>query len=125
MMRPISARPRLALLTAGAAVLTGLGACQLPFGACTDELRIEFSPRERSLGIGESFTPVFRLSSCGGQKKLSTSITWQSADPAIASVDPQSGRITGVAPGQTSVTGTTDRYHVSQAVQVTVQAPSP
>lgn len=103
--------------------LLGLGACQLPTGDCTTELRIEFAPHQQSIRVGESFTPTFRLSSCGGREKLTTTVTWQSTDPTVASVDATSGRITGVAPGQTSVTGTSEEYHLSQSVQVTVQAP--
>jgi hypothetical protein len=55
----------------------------------------------------------------GSQKKLSSNVHWSSATPNIANVSP-SGLVTGVGPGQATISGASETVVGSATVTVTV-----
>ena len=71
---------------------------------CTLELGIAVQPQPVNLVVGQSATPDIRVTTCSGRKEVHvTDWRWESSDTAVARVDSISGRITGVAVGQTTV----------------------
>lgn len=89
--------------------------------ACTRELRIDVRPEAPVLEVGQSLTATVRLSSCGGREQLEDRFSWRIADAAVATVDPRSGRLTGVTPGTTALEVHGAHYGVSATVPVTVE----
>lgn len=73
-------------------------------GDCTDELGINLSPSEKTVSIGQSFSPSLELTTCGGRKRWHPTVVWLTADTAVVRVDSISGRITGRAQGSALVT---------------------
>lgn len=100
---------------------TTLTGCDDAVTVCTRELRIALAPRDTAIAVGESFTPAAALSSCGGRERLAETFTWVARDPAVAGVDPTTGRVTGRAPGATAVEVSGARYGRLSAVGVTVR----
>lgn len=111
---------------AGVLALVGsLSSCQvLPSLTCSADLSLRLTPSERTISVGESFTPEATFFGCGGDRRLEDVITWAADDLGIVSVDPKTGRTTGRAPGQTFVTPTGERYGKLASVRVTVRAGS-
>ncbi len=105
-------------------IAVGLSGCELPVLACSDDLGMKLTPSERTILVGESFTPSVTLSTCGGQRRITDSFTWAAEDLAVVSVDPRTGRTTGKTPGQTLIWPTGQRYGRLSAIQVTVRAGS-
>ena len=91
-----------------------------PFGDCTDELRVNISPRDTSVAIGAAFQAKVALSTCGGDKRLTDTFTWMSVDPAIARVGAADGRVTAVAPGETTIEVTGARYGEVATIRIAV-----
>ena len=93
---------RLALLSV-LLLAPGVSGC-----GCTLELYIHFEPRTLTLTVGET-TPLPRASQSGcAEPRHPVEIdTWTSVDPAVASVDADSGVVVGVAPGETEITAST------------------
>jgi hypothetical protein len=89
---------------------------------CDADLRIRFDASERTLSVGESFTPGVRLLACGGTEPLRDVVTWAAQDTTIARVEPASGRTTALRAGSTLVLATGQRYHQLGGVRVTVVA---
>lgn len=87
---------------------------------CTLELQVSVTPTAQTLQVGESFTPVAKIPSCGGRLQVSDTLRWSALDPAIVQVDSVTGRTTGRAPGQSAVRFDARFYHVGAAVTVTV-----
>ena len=87
---------------------------------CTLELQASVTPTQQTLRVGESFTPVAKLLSCGGRLQLTDTLRWSASDAAIVQVDSVTGRTTGRAPGQTVVRFDARFYHVGAGVTVTV-----
>jgi hypothetical protein len=104
------------------AVIAASACSQLPgaTGVCTSDLSWRLAPRERTLRVGETFTPELALFGCGGSERLSDVATWSAADARLTAVDARSGRVTALAVGQGTVTVTTERYGVRDAIVVTV-----
>lgn len=111
------ARMLVALGTIGAA----LPGCDDPITACTRELRIALAPRDTTIAVGESFLATVALSSCGGREHVTDTFTWTTRDPAVAEVDPTTGRVTGRAPGTTAVEVSGAHYGRLGALGVTVR----
>lgn len=115
--------------TARSLRLTGLlgllaaSACSRITGACTDDLSWRLTPRERTLRVGESFTPELALFGCRGSKRLSDVVTWGTEDEGVVAVDAATGRVAALAAGQATVTASAAHYGVRDAVHVTVAAP--
>lgn len=70
---------------------------------CTAELMVELSETERTIAVGERFTPWVRLYGCGSRERAIDTFTWRSEDTSIVAVDAVRGTVTGLAPGQTLV----------------------
>lgn len=97
-----------------------LAGCTLPTG-CPDDLRQRLDPQSATLAVGQEVRPTVVFLGCAGRTPLDDEVTWSSADPAVASVEPATGRITGRSPGTTVVTPRGARNGVVQHVTVTVQ----
>ena len=54
---------------------------------CPAELRQDLSPTERTLVVGESFTPRTRFLGCLGTEPLDDEITWSASDTTVVRVD--------------------------------------
>jgi hypothetical protein len=78
--------------------------------SCTLELIVAFAPSPFILGVGESGNASLRLISCGGQLQTTGPYIWSSQNPAIASVDPVTGLVTGVSVGQTVLSAKHAQY---------------
>ena len=65
------------------------------------DVRISFSTSSETFTVGETSTLITTFST----DTLMT-VTWSSDNPAIASVDPQTGRVTAVSPGITFINAT-------------------
>lgn len=78
----------------------------LSVSGCTLESRIDRSPDMVTLAVGET-APSPRASISGYRTPRQTVRfdSWTSEDPNIASINPDTGVITGVAPGGTTVLG--------------------
>jgi hypothetical protein len=72
--------------------------------SCQPMLIVRVTPASMTLAVGESATAIVELIACGEATR--PVLTWTSLNPAVASVDPATGRVTGVAIGSTSVRGT-------------------
>ena len=90
---------------------------------CNADLRQDLNPTERTIAVGESFSPSVRFLGCGGTEPLADEITWSASDTAVVRVDVSSGRTTGVGPGMATVVPTGRRYGRLNAVRVTVRVP--
>ena len=101
------------LITMGVSALSACG--------CPADLRQDLSPTERTLVVGESFTPTTRFLGCLGTEPLDDEITWSASDTTVVRVDAQSGRTTGVAPGTAQVFPTGRRYGRLNVVSVKVR----
>jgi hypothetical protein len=93
-------------------------------GGCSDVsvsvlpvLELELSPSEVTLLEMEETTVTVVLRGPGGEELTGRSITWESADPGVASVSGD-GRIRGESPGATTVRASAD--DASASVSVTV-----
>ena len=111
-------------LAIGALVAGGLlaaAACSGVTEACTADLQVAVSPQDTVIHVGQQFPIHFTLLGCGGTQTLSDSVTYMSASPATATVDPSAGVVAGVAVGTTTVTATAHHYNVSETVSVKVE----
>ena len=111
----------LAAIVAGL-VASGCARVPEPIAACTQELRIHFTPAETTLVVGQAFTPSVELASCGGTQRLTDVYVWKVEDQGVASVNSATGRVTGRAPGETVVVATGARYGQLRGVRVVVRA---
>jgi uncharacterized protein YjdB len=109
---------------AAALSLAGASGCRTPFTACTLELRVEVSPAEKTIRVGESFQARAEGVSCGGRDRSPYAVDWRTADTGVVSVDATTGRVTGLAPGTATVTAhepTVSADWSLGSVRVTVQ----
>ena len=105
-------------LAAGFFLATLATAC-----GCKADLGWNVDPLERSLAIGESFTPNITVLSCGGTTETHDDFTWSPADTTIVHVDAATGRTTGIRVGTTVVTPVGKKWGEAPSVRVTVFAP--
>lgn len=88
---------------------------------CPADLQLRVTPAERTLAVGESFTPTAEAFGCGGTRRVDEVWTWETADTDIVSVDPLTGRTTGQAPGTAVVRARGRTYGLAgNGVRVTV-----
>lgn len=93
--------PRVFILSAAALLV---GGCDLILPAdCPTDIGWEVRPQQRTVRVGESFTAEAFVLRCGGRDRERARVVWRSADPMVAQVDSVSGRVSGVAPGNTQV----------------------
>lgn len=71
--------------------------------SCTTDLIVHVTPSVISLAVGGSITPGVALYTCGGYDQLVDTYTWTAVDPTVISVDPVTGRTTGLRTGGTGV----------------------
>ncbi len=73
---------------------------------CTAELRINYDPDSVTLAASETAPPPkITTSGYSVPNRTIEIVEWTVQDPEIASVDADTGVITGVAPGETRVVG--------------------
>jgi len=89
--------------------------------ACDADLQVGVTPQDTTIRVGQQFPVHLTLLGCRGTRALSDTITYASANPAIAAVDSASGLVTGEAVGATSLTVTARHYRVTMHVGITVQ----
>lgn len=71
---------------------------------CTLELNHELSPNRVILTVGETAPPPqASIYGCNLPRQSVVLETYRSEDPTIASVNPETGVVTGVAPGETTI----------------------
>ncbi len=71
---------------------------------CTCEARFHLEPSTLTLRVGGTAPPPrASVSGCNSPKRTIAIETWTSENPEIASVDSDTGVITGVAPGETTI----------------------
>ena len=94
---------------------------------CTLELNHELLPSKVILAVGETTSPPqASIYGCNVPRQSVVLETYKSEDPAVASVNPETGVITGVAPGETTIiiTGVVEQEDYSSFfyLPVTVEA---
>ena len=89
---------------------------------CKANLGWRLDPKERTIAVGESFTPTIQFLGCNGTEPLRDDIVWHARDTMIVYVDSLSGHTTGLRAGTTSVVPTGKKYGTVDEVVVTVQA---
>jgi Bacterial Ig-like domain (group 2) len=89
--------------------------------ACPADLRVVFSPQDTTIQAGQQFPIHFTLLGCGGTQTLTDSVTYASANTAVATVGASSGVVSGVAAGATTIVVTGHHYGVTVNVAVTVK----
>jgi hypothetical protein len=97
-----------------------LSACSSIAGTCTDELRVRITPQDTTLAAGRAFSPAVSLSTCGGKQRLEDSFTFQSTNPAVASVEPTTRRVVAVRSGEADILVTGQQYGNVGRIRVTV-----
>ncbi len=84
-------------------------------------------PASLSLTVGTNTTLVATPQDANNQTVPTATVSWSSSNSAVASVDPQSGKVTGVAadpnPVTITATATDNAITVTASVQVTVTTP--
>ena len=88
---------------------------------CTLELRYQYATRDTTLRVGESFVASLELHTCGGHVRIPEVLTWRARDPRIVQVDPVTGHTRALAPGETWVDVTSERYSMLEGVRVVVR----
>lgn len=109
----------LMILVTVTAFASGCGA------VCTTELRVQSTPVDTTIRVGQTFRASVQLSTCGGDRVLLDVFTWRSANASVATVDSATGRVVGHASGQTRIIGTSERYGAIGEVHVAVIEASP
>lgn len=90
-------------------------------GGCTQDLRTQVEPRNRTVRVGESYTAAASAWGCSGTRLLSDEWRYFAVDTAIARVDSVTGRVTARAVGTTDVGARGTRYgDASNRSRVTV-----
>lgn len=98
----------------------GAGCTQLLAPNCTDELRVQLSPRDTTVSVGSTFTATVSLSTCGGRERLADTFTYASTNPAATTVNATTGRVDAVGVGQADIVITGQRYGTVGRARVTV-----
>ena len=104
-----------------ASFATTIVACSDAPTVCPADLRLRFGPRDTTVTVNARFTMRFTLLGCAGTRVLSDSVTWNSSDPAVATVDAATGTVTAVGVGTAEITGSAFHYHRSDIARVTVR----
>lgn len=94
---------------------------------CTLELNHELLPGKVSLAVGETAPPPqASIYGCNVPRQPVVLETYRSEDPTVASVNPETGVVTGVTPGETTIilTGVVEQGDYSSYfyLPVTVEA---
>lgn len=110
---------RLVWLLSLTLLVPGLSGC-----GCEAILRIHRDPDTVTVAVGETAPPLrISTSGCYELPRAVEILEWRSEDPEIALVDPNTGVITGVAPGEAHITGYAQEDQIdAHGVPVTVVA---
>lgn len=84
---------------------------------------VTVSPATKSMTVGETFTPTATVTMSDGSTPPAA--TWTSSNPAAATVDASTGRVSAAGAGSTTITATAGGKSGSCAVTVTAQASVP
>ena len=103
-----------------AAFAIGLLSAACNFHECSPEINQKFLPSDTTIAIGQQFTAQVVVTTCDGRQILSANPAWQSQDATIASVESSTGRVTGRAAGQTSISAIGGFYTITGSIHVTV-----
>lgn len=104
------------------AVIVGVGGCTSIFTSdCADELSVHMDPSDTTIAVGQQFTEHVSLTTCGGTRRVADSFTWRSDDPTVVTVDRDTGLVTAIGVGQTSIVLTGARLRDLARVHVTVK----
>lgn len=104
-------------------LLAAAGCTRAPV-ACTRELMIQVTPDQQTVRVGESFLARAEGVSCGGRERAPYPVGWRTLEREIVSIDHETGRITGLAPGVARVTAhepTVSADWAYDTIHVTVQ----
>lgn len=88
---------------------------------CTAELRVQVSPFDPVLMVGERFIPTLTMSTCGGKVTVTDVLTWSAHDPSIVSVHPVTGETVALRAGVTGVRAHGQRHGWVGSILVTVR----
>jgi len=114
-------RLRLVWLLSILPLAPGVASCGCPL-----ILRTRIEPSTLTLTVGETAPPPRALvQGCFDPWREVEVEEWTSEDPAIASVNPDTGAITGIAPGETKIIAEADEPEpFGGSVAVTVVSPT-
>lgn len=91
------------VVLSGAVVLGGCGV--LDPDLCTGDLSWRVTPTEANLAVGKSVIVEAEALGCGGREPLEEEMRWASEDPAVATVNAMTGRVTAEGAGTTKIIG--------------------
>lgn len=113
------------VMAAGLSALVATSACgsdetntvELPDGG---SVTLTVIPASATIAVGatQAFTAVATTND-GRDAEVGSFITWSSSDPTIASIDPQSGMATGVAPGRVQISARRENIIATAELVVT------
>ena len=94
--------------------------------SCQGIIRTHFDPSTLTLVVGEvAPAPQVSISGCLKPRQTVEIKAWRSENPDLASVNMDTGVITGVAPGETTITGfEQEDFRGALSFPVTVVAPT-
>jgi len=87
---------------------------------CMAELRLYLHPETRTIRVGDRFKASIMLADCMGKVELSDNITWVSTNSNIATIDTETGMISGESVGETFIKPVGAVYGNLGGVTVTV-----
>jgi len=94
-------------------------ACRDSTTACPLNLGFQYTPADTTIHVGQSYTTSVKLIvGCGSDYDT---FTWESSNPSVARVDPM-GVVTGIGPGQATITAIGQKYGAVAGAHVTVAA---
>jgi uncharacterized protein YjdB len=105
-------------ITAIAAILGFIAACQETSVTAVDVMRVEVTPASASIAIGEMRQLTATLTDAEGHELRGRDVEWSSDDSGIATVD-EEGRVRGVATGATTITATAEGRSGEASIDVT------
>ena len=106
-----------------AILMSALATSSCTDDGCTLEISTEVTPQPFHLTPGESGGAEIRVTTCRSVISV-PDWRWESSNPSIAVVDSVSGRITGVAPGQTTVVARSQARGLLAGLVVIVRLPA-
>jgi hypothetical protein len=86
-----------------AALLSGGCASSRISATCPADVHYVFAPADTTIRADERFVAHATVLGCGGAEDLHQAITWHSDDSTIATIDVNTGVVTGVGTGQTNL----------------------
>ncbi len=99
-----------------------LAGCEMFFDPtiCHTGIFYETDPERITLQVGQQVTPVLLVDTCPEGRRPVDGTVWESEDPSVAAVS--GATITGVAPGEVRVAGTTAEGHALAWIDVRVES---